>query len=332
MNGRLVHGLVLLLVAAAPLGARSSPRSWFVEWAAGFSAIAPRDLNARLEAQRQRAEFLYRDSYEAQQRYSGGAFTYELEEDGPGLRALRGGLPLALRVGRALSGRVSLFAGLQFLGRRKSSSLRQVFRISDLRPDQVSVPGAYVVETGFPGYFLSARAWMPQLGVIVDLFRRRAWSGAIRFAAGPMFAAVRIREMQHFRMTEADGYWSEWQQAIDMSGKGTGLAAEATARLSLALTPRLRALVEAGYALRRGSSFSGPGAYAYQYRDANAAQDPQGSRWQGEWRTLEVTLQRSWGSLGYMLSGNDLGSDPAARGFRLDLSGWQLSAGLALAL
>lgn len=324
----------VFLAAAAALWAREPRRGWFVEGAAGFSLLAPADLNARAEGQQRRVDFLYREGYEAQQRYSGGAFSVALEEpEGSGLQGLSGGFPVSLRVGRALGPRVAVFAGLQFLDRRKTSWLRQVYRVSDRRPDQVTAPGSYVVEVGFPEYLLAARAWIPQLGVMLDLVQGRSWTASVVLDAGPMLASLRTMELQHYKKTDADGYWTEWQQAYDMKGRGIAVALEAAARLALQILPRLSLRIEGGYALRRGARFSGPGAYAYQYRDANAAQNPQRSQWQdGAWRTRRIELLREWGGLEYTLSGNELAGYPDAEKFRLDLSGWQLSAGFSWAL
>lgn len=328
---RLVPLFVLLL--ALPAYAAGERRGWFVECAAGFSALDPTDLNARLEGRQARADFLYRDGYLAQQRVSGGAFAYVLEEPADsGLRPLRGGFPLALRFGRALGPRVAVFAGLQFLERRRSSRLEQVHRIDDHRPDQVTAPGLYAIEYSFPEFFLSARAWSPQLGAVVELLRRRSWSGGVRLAAGPLFAALRVLEEQRYRLTEADGYWSEWQQVYDLRGRGTGVAAEAMARLRLDLSRQLALHLEGGYALRRAGRVSGRGRYETQTRDRNAAQDPQRQEWQAEWRVWREGLQREWGAIEYDLSGNDAGAATASRRFRLDLSGWELAAGVSLAL
>jgi hypothetical protein len=327
---RLMPAVVLLLALPAAAAGR---RGWFVECAGGFSALAPADLNARLEGRQARTDFLYRDGYLAQQRAAGGAYAYVLEEPaGSGLRPLRGGFPLGLRLGRALGPRIAVFAGLQFLQRRRSSGLEQVHRIDDRRPDQVTAPGAYSFEVSFPEFFLSARAWSPQLGVFVELWRRRPWSGGVRLAAGPMFAAVRVLEEQRTRLTEADGYWSESQQVFDLRGRGSGVSAEAMARLRLELSRRLALHLEGGYALRRAGRFSGAGRYEYQYRDRNAARDPQRQQWQGEWRVWRERVQREWGVLEYDMSGNDAAAGTPARPFRLDLSGWEAAVGLALAL
>ncbi len=326
--------LPLLLVAWTALPVRSARKGWLVECSSGFALLYPHDLNARLEAQQSRTGFLYRDSYEAQQRSSGGLFTYVLEEpEGSGLQGLRNGLPVILRIGRAVGPRIAVFAGLQFLDRQRKSWLQQTYRVSDRRPDQVTPPGSYVVDTGFPEYCLAARAWMPQLGMTVDLLQKRPWTAGVRLAAGPMFASLRIVESQYYRKTDAGGYFTEWQQVYDMKGKGIGIAVEAAARLALEIMPRLSLYVEGGYALRSGSRFSGPGSTAYQYRDANAAENPLRLQWEeGEWRTRRMELHRDWGDLEYTLSGNDLDSNGNAGKFRLDLSGWQLTVGLALAL
>jgi hypothetical protein len=148
-----------------------------------------------------------------------------------------------------------------------------------------------------------------------------------------MFASLRMIEAQHTLRTEADGYFTESRYALDMKGRGVGAALEAMARLALPLSTRLDLGIEAGYALRSGSRFSGPGSYEYNYRDANAVRDAVSLRWQdGEWRTRRLEVQRLWGELAYTLSGNDLAGYADIEKFRLDLSGWQLALGLSLAL
>lgn len=323
--------LTLLLAASLALPAGGQRSGWFIEGLAGIAFLNPVDLNARLDAQQRRNDFLYRQNYEYQQRTSGGSFSFAMEEpEDSGLRGLRDGFPLGLRVGRTFASRIALLAGIEFLGRQRSTFLEQKFTLNDLRPDQVFPAGTTLVETGFPRYFLQARAWTPQLGVIVDLLRRHPWQAGARLSAGPMFASLRLLELQHYRMSEADGYWLEWQQAYDMRGKGIGIAVDAAARLTLALSTRLTLLAEGGYALRRATRFSGPGAYEYQYRDANAAQEPQRLGWErADWRTREAALTRQWGSLSYTVSGNDLADDPDAGRFCLDLSGLALAVGLS---
>lgn len=334
MKKKIVASMLLFLAAGLALTARARPRGWFVEGAAAFSWLAPGDLNARAQAQQALTDFTYRVGYEAQQRTSAGAFTFSLQEaEGSGLKGISNGFPFALRIGRVLGPRLAVFAGLQFLGRRRTSTLRQDYHVSDRRPDQVTPPGEYRVEIAYPDYFLAARAWIPQLGVMIDLLQKENWTAGVSLVAGPMFASVRTIEAQHYKKTEADGYWIESRYAYDMKGKGVGAAVEAMARLAVPLTPRLSLDLAAGYALRVGSRFSGPGSYEYRYRDSNAARDGVNYFWEeGEWRTRRLEIQRQWGGLAYTLSGNDLAGFADSGKFRLDLSGWQLELGLALNL
>ena len=326
--------MLLFLAAGLAPAARNRQRGWFIAGAAAFSWLAPGDLNARALAQQALTDFTYRAGYEAQQRAAAGAFTYVLEEaEASGLKGIHDGFPLALRIGRVLGPRVTVFAGLQYLGRRRTSTLDQDYHVSDRRPDQVTPPGDYRVEIAYPDYFLAAQAWVPQLGVTVDLLQKKNWTAGVSLAAGPMFASVRTIEAQHYKKTDADGYWTESRYAYDMKGKGVGAAVEAMARLALPLGRRLSLDLAAGYALRIGSRFSGPGSYEYRYRDSNAARDGVSYSWEdGAWRTRRLEIQRQWGRLAYTLSGNDLAGFADSGEFRLDLSGWQLALGLALAL
>ena len=334
MKKNIAAFMLLFLATDAAWAAGGRPRGWFVAGSAAFSWLAPGDLNARAQAQQALTDFAYRAGYEAQQRLAAGSFTYVLQEaEGSGLKGIRGGFPFALRAGRVIGPRLAVFAGLEFLGRRQTSMLRQDYRVSDRRPDQVTPPGDYRVEIAYPDYFLAARAWIPQWGVALDLVQKKNWTAGVSLAAGPMFASVRTIEAQHYKKTDADGYWTESRYVYDMKGKGIGVAVDAMARLALPLSSRLSLDLAAGYALRVGSRFSGPGSYAYQYRDANAARDAVGYLWaDGEWRTRQLEIQRLWGKLAYTLSGNDLAGYADSESFRLDLSGWQLAVGVALAL
>ncbi|MCU0236900.1 MAG: hypothetical protein MUC72_07430 [Acidobacteria bacterium] len=325
---------LLFLATGLALASGGRPRGWFVAASAAFSWLAPGDLNARAEAQQAITDFTYEAGYEAQQRQAAGTFTYALQEaEGSGLKGIRDGFPLTLRAGRVIGPRVAVFAGLQFLGRRRTSMLRQEYQVSDRRPDQVTPAGDYRVEIAYPDYFLAARAWIPQLGVTIDLAQKKNWTAGVSLAAGPMFASLRTIEAQHYKKTDADGYWTESRYVYDMKGKGIGAAVEALARLALPLGRRLSLDLAAGYALRIGSRFSGPGSYEYRYRDSNAARDGVSYSWEdGAWRTRRLEIQRQWGELAYTLSGNDLAGFADSGEFRLDLSGWQLALGLTLAL
>ncbi len=328
-----VFFFLLFLASGMTLQAGERHRGWFVEGSFGFALLDPEDLNARAEAQGKLTAFNYSDYFEWAQRTANGAFMYALEASaGSDLRRIREGFPVSMRIGRAVSRRIAFFAGLQWLDRRRTSTLLQKFSISDLRPGQVT-PGDYTTEITYPDYFLAARAWIPHLGVEIDMFQIRSWTAGIRLSAGPMFASLRTIEERRVKKTDSSGYWTESWTVSDMKGKGTGVAAEAVARLQLPVSPRLGLNIEAGYALRTGLGFSGPGFYEYQYRDANAASDPIRMQWEeGEWRTRRLELHRSWGDLEYVLSGNDLGDNSDTGKFRLDLSGWQLAVGLVLVL
>jgi hypothetical protein len=332
---KVVSFFLLLLFPTGVLVLRAGTGShrWFIEGSLSGALLNPSGLNARADAQERQTAFNYRDNFEWARRSAGGTFSYTLEEPaGSGLPRIHSGFPVTLRIGRAVAPRVAVFAGLQFLDRGRTSTLQQAYEVSDRRPDQVS-PGDYELSIAYPGFFMKARAWLPQLGVRFDLLQRRSWTGGVRLAAGPMFAALRLIEERRYKRTDADGYWSESRYRFDMKGSGTGAAAEAAVFLALAVSPRLQLALEGGYALRTGTRFSGPGTYESQRRDANAAEDPTRSQWEkGDWRTQAAEAHQPWGDLYTTLPGNYFAGAPNAGKFRLDLSGWQLALGLKFAL
>jgi hypothetical protein len=321
--------LLLLLLfpsGALVLRAGEGTHRWFLEGSLAGALIDPGGLNARAEAQERQTAFNYRENFEWARRSAGGYFSYALEEpSGSGLPRIRSGFPVTLRVGRSVAPRVAVFAGLQFLTRGRSSTLHQDYEVSDRRPDQVS-PGDYELSIAYPDFFVEAQAWLPQLGVRFDLLRRRSWTGGVRLAAGPMFASLRLIEERLYKRTESDGYWSESRYRLDMKGRGTGAAVEASGFLGLAISARLQLALECGYAYRTGARFSGPGTYESQRRDANATEDPTRSRWdEGDWRTQAAEAHQPWGDLYTTLPGNYFSDSQDKGNFRLDLSGWQLA-------
>ena len=327
-----VFFLSLVLPGAMPARNREKRPGFFIEASAAFALLNPRDLNAAAAAQENLTVFNYNENYEWARRNSGGSFSYALEEaNGSRLQQIRNGLPIYLRCGYAFNSGIAVFLGLQYLDSRRSSSMQQTYRVNDLRPDQVT-PGNYMTEIVYPDFFLAARAWIPQAGLQFDIFNKRSWSGGIRLAAGPMFARLRTIEERRYKKTDADGYWIERRYITDMKGQGTGFAWEAVVRLARPVSSRLSLIMEGGYAGRVGSSFSGPGYYESQERDANALKDLIRNQWEkGEWRTLREEIHQLWGDLEYTRSGNYFTNYANAGEFRLDLSGWQLAIGLTLA-
>lgn len=323
--------LLCLLGGAAALRAGARPGRWFIEGALAGALIDPVGLNARADAQEKLTAFTYLENYEWARRVSARYFSFTLEEpDGSGLERIRGALPVTVRVGRVVAPRVAVFAGLQFLARSRASGLQQFFEVSDRRPDQVT-PGDFAVSVAYPDFFLAVRAWIPQLGAKVELIHKRSWTGGIRLAAGPMFSSLRVIEKRVVKRTDADGYWTESRYRFDMKGRGMGAAAEGAVFLALAVLPRLELALEAGYSLRVGTRFSGPGTHESQRRDANAAEDPVRSQWQdGKWLTLPGESHQLWGDLYYAQPGNY--ASGSGENFRLDLSGWQLAVGFSFAL
>ena len=327
-----VFFLSFVLLGAMPAQNKEKRHGFFIEASAAFALLNPRDLNAAAAAQQNLTAFNYSENFEWAQRNAGGNFSYTLQEPkGSRLQQIRNGLPIDLRLGYAIHSRIAVFLGLQYLERRRSSSLQQTYRVNDLRPDQVT-PGNYVTEIVYPDFFLAARAWIPQLGLKFDIFQKRSWTCGIRLAAGPMFAQLRTIEERRYKKTDADGYWTERRYMIDMKGQGTGFAWEAVVRMARPVSSRLNLIMEGGYARRVGSGFSGPGSYESQESDANAARDLIRDQWEkGEWRTRREEIHQLWGDLEYTLSGNYFNSSANVGEFRLDLSGWQLAIGLTLA-
>lgn len=326
--------LLALFVLSVRLSGKEPDKNkgFFLEFSAAYSNLNPRDLNALAEARQGYFDLSFRTQREYLHQIYGNAFAYSMEETtGSGLKQIRNGFPLNLRIGYRPGPRISLYAGVQLIHRAQESYLQQTYEIEDSRPDQVNT-SSYTQEAGYPDFMLAVRAWIPQVGIRLDLIEGPAWSGGVWLAAGPMFASIRAIEEYYSKTSYSDGYWNEYSQIYDMKGAGTGFDIEGGIRILYSLNSRLSVSLEGGYAWRRAGGFHGPGHYEAQSRDSNAAENCTIYDWEGSWYILKYKYAQLWGELTYSVPGNYFNSSSNTDSFLLDLSGLQLAVGLVFFL
>jgi len=315
-----VFALVLsfspIIVQAGETGIRVG--RFQIEIFGGAMGLDPRDLNLRSEYDATLQTFQF-DSFLDYWQAQGNILAWSKEELGE-----RGNIkicfPLGLRVRYQLSGRVSLSLGVAGLRTGRSEDLL-------IEYDSQYPNGRQYLETlAYSPYTLSLSALLPQVGVHYEqrLSGRFGLEGGL--AAGPVFARCRyLSDLNYAWHIVGTGFdWPAFDQHVRLeeNGSGTGFGLEAAARLNYRPAERWGLFLSAGYAYRKIRAISGEGS---------ESRDNLRQVWEGNWAVRSEQMVAPWGEVTLEFPTAYWPADSAAsraRDFALDLSGFQLNAGV----
>lgn len=290
---------------------------WRVELLGGLGAIDPDDLNMRGEYDRMSSEYYGSDclAYRVAQ---GEIRAFEKTSEGNGFRRLRRSLPFGIRIRKRVWSWLDISMGLTHFADSRSASFADFYRVTELDG------GTSTYTERFDDYTLAVKGYLPAVGLhiggkITPSLRLEAVA-----AAGPLFAECRYAFRYESTLTSPSGD-SETPDAgiLDEKGRGVGPAFLLGARLDYSLARRHGVFLEGGYAFQTVRDLSGPGVRSGQsHRDA----------WEGEWAMKQMVQIEPWGTGRFLWPSNGWelfgGAWWRARDFTLDLSGFQLKAGL----
>ncbi len=297
---------------------KKSGKGLQVELYGGFSTLNPGNLNLLAEADEKMRTFFYEDYYSYLQN-DGKLQTWNREELGE-YRRIRSGNFLGFRLKYRMNESLAISLGFMSLSKTQDSRPNYLY-------SRIEYYGSvYADERQYFIYSLSAQGYAPMVGVhlgkrISDVIGIEGY-----LALGPLFAACSYKTHWESRWLVR---WSGYNYTLyrdegmlEEQGKGIGIALDAGMRINLNMGKTLGLFLEAGYAYQSAANISGGGK---EVRGATL------ESWQGEWAIKAENIQTPWGKLeiefptSYWPGGTE---DQGVKDFRLDLSGFQLRAGV----
>ena len=306
----------LLLACPLPLAAQSppaAPSTWQIDASVGVGRIAPADLNARVAYDTAWLDYL-RTAQVSQQ------------HDGA-LRELQDTVPVSVRVARRVGRHWLLGGGFSYFSSREASSASASYRYTVVDPRAQEYQREFAQALDVDPLVLEVRDYLPHgvVGVDVALGSRLRIGGAL--VAGWAFAEC---DLTRASMTQGGFYATNRQSDLEMTGQGSGPAAEGWLTGRVALTRRMGVLVEGGFAWHELKTITGSLATTQRIQDGEAAEVEleQVGQADGRWVNQPVTPQSS--------SATWRGTVPSigvqGSSFTLSLTGWQFRVGVSLGL
>lgn len=230
--------------------------------------------------------------------------------------------PLGMRFRYRVSRRVSVSLGARAsLGRRETDFSFEYTRREPLDyEDRESV-------RYFP-YLLSARGLAVLAGVHYNMSAYRKLTLEAFLAAGPVFSDCRYSSdweyVWHRQGPDIDFDVSRMTGHLEEMGKGTGIAADAGARIQYPVMKRLAIFLEGVYSYQVVKKIRGKG------REIRGDVE---TTWEGRWAIKKETIAAPWGTMEAEFPTNywpEGSASSPVRDFRLDFSGFQARIGLCL--
>jgi hypothetical protein len=294
-----------------------------LEFYDGYAKLAPADFNTIADYEESYLQFYY------VQRYAALGADYDVTTERIGddrFRRLTSGVPVGGRIRYEVSPTLSLSIGLQYFSGKRDSQVGMTVTV--LEGGSNSLTDRYENN----GFGLSVKAWSPQVGAHFgwDLFR--IFRPEVFIVFGPMFVECRAVSDRHTTTIEPNGYRSELFETDEMKGKKSGLSGELGGALRFHAAKFLEFFAEVSYIFRTVDEVSGPGSSRTVISNSNSGETSTSSTWEKIWRVFPFTAQTSWGRFTEKTASNAYDICAGVMKFGLDLSGFQLKAGLGIRL
>jgi len=290
-----------------------TPPAWQAEALFGLAGVTPDDLNARVEYDTAWLDYLR--TAQVTQQHEG-----ELVE-------LGGATPFAARVMKRMGGRWSVGGGFSYFSSRQASSASASYRYTVIDPNAQEYQRVFAQSLAVDPLVLEVRDYLPH-GVVrydMGLGTRLRLGGSL--AAGWVIADC---ELTRSSIAQGGFYATDRRTGLAMTGRGSGVAADAMLTARLGITNRLGLLVEGGFVWHEVKNVTGTSESTERIQDGEATEVEleQVVRAEGRWVNQPVTVQTAAGAWRGTVPA--IGVDGAP--FRLNLSGWQFRVGVSFGL
>ncbi|MBN1272948.1 MAG: hypothetical protein JXB26_11830 [Candidatus Aminicenantes bacterium] len=305
---------VLLFCGSIVLaGADGNRKKFELEWDGGFSLINPEDLNLRTGFQEAYEKYWNEDflAYALDKGYIESLDVQKLGE----YKKLRRAIPLGLRLKYSLSASLAISLGLKVVS---GSSFSETFHqyICGLQ-------GGGSITRNYSYFPLNVSAWgiAPMMGAHFSLFLNPRLQLAAYVSGGPLFGFCRQIMGKSSLESSNINPGQESYYKLEYKGSGLGMALDTGIQVRYPLRSRINVFFEGGYSFQRIKKISGTGK-----TDTGTSVDT----WEGDWGIIRYQNSGLWGTMDetYFTNSWDGREDEWIRGFVLDLSGFQVKAGL----
>jgi len=287
----------------------------------GFSNAKLGQFNSIADYEESYLKFFYLDKYDFL--YGKDATTVR-SGDAP-IRSLEHVIPFGVRLTYRISPTLALSAGIQRVTGERRSTAGLV----------ISAPDGSGAEYRLPSFRLSATGWIPEFRAQFGWNLPASLRLEMFIGGGPIFAECRSGLERHDIVIDAGGRRYETITTLDMTGRSIGVCGEFGGRLRVRPTKLLSLFAEGGFAFRQASRLRGSGTLRTENRSPGAEPVVRAESWDDKsWGMARYVSYRTWGRLSGKKAGNDyvvtVWDSPGS--FYLDMSGFQLKAGIALGL
>ncbi|MDH5385349.1 MAG: hypothetical protein OEY18_11630 [Candidatus Aminicenantes bacterium] len=326
---RLTAALSLLfLFALSPMhisadnthnGQASNLKRFQIELYGSFATLNPSDLNLFVSYDNGIQTFFY-DTYLDYLQTNNQIQSWTKNQDRE-RQKIKNAFPFGARLKYHLNNTFAVSLGFKSLTSRYESDIELQYTRNELSNEQ------YLENLVYSPYSLSAKAYMPLLGIHIMKKIMNALTLEGYLTGGPMFVECHyMSDWSYEWWIQGTNYnWLTFQSSgiLEKKGSGTGIALDVGGRLAYPLFESLRIFLEGGYAYQVTKNISG---------DGREIKDDSSETWDGRWSIKREEIRTPWGELVLDIPTNywPTNSDSEKlRDFELDLSGFQLRLGLS---
>jgi hypothetical protein len=297
--------------------------NFWTELYGGYAPLTPKHFNTLADYEEAYLQFYY------PQRYAPFSPGYNVTTERTGDDQFRHITKAVLGGGRLhyqLSPTLSLSFGAQYLKGKQDSRVGMNVAVRD--GETVLLTDQYE-NTGFG---LSVTALTPQLGAHFGWNLGPVFRPGLFILFGPMFVECRGVNSRHMTKIGPAGYASDIVETYEMEGRTTSLSGELGGSLHIRLAKFLELCAEGSYIFRLTDELFGPGSSRTVIKDSISGESSTSSNWEGQWNLAPYDTRTSWGRFAGTVANNAYEWSWGFKRFSLDLSGFQLKAGLAIRL
>ncbi|MDD8025755.1 MAG: hypothetical protein PHI34_04525 [Acidobacteriota bacterium] len=334
MNRKLTYAIALFiaLILFVPAAARAQEQGYpfrlsnfHLEFTGGWVAISPDDLNRTVDYENSYLTHYYLNRYAYYDNLYGDAYSARnVFSGGQEFESLQSVTPLGAAIRYQASPTFSLSLGVQYIRGVKSSDVDLDVMIDD------ASAGASTAQYRNDGLTVSVKSWMPYLSANFgwDLFKFLRTE--IFVMGGPIIGDLRAWDQRFESVVTEEGTVSSGSRTMEITGHSTSVAVEIGGQVRIKLLPFVEIFGQAGYAFRQLNQIQGLQSIQTLSELPTASESLYSLS--GTWGVNWERPSSAWGSSSLPLLTTNFANGTRTTVANVDLSGFQVTAGLSIRL